>query len=345
MNRYQFPENKKYTWTRPCEIISMASVLPPTMLSNEEISRTQKNPLTEVMINRMVGVKYRHVVSPGTSDSDLLLAAAQECLKSAGVAIEDVSKLFVNKFLGDRILPPTASILQRKLGSKRAIQCMDIDGGMNSFMQSFILGAKCIQGGDEKVLIASGGICHDLISKENPRVSYLFGDGATAVLLGRSDNTHILSFYEYSNYDYSEIFKSTDFFTAAQAGHNTVTSDPLLHDMYNMENWKDANAFILEAMQQTRDNLLESAGCSFDEIDYFLITEINRPLWENIITHLNIQTSKTISLLQLQGNTLTANMPMLLVNLNKKVSLQPGQKVMMLSVGEGLCGSGCIYQK
>jgi 3-oxoacyl-[acyl-carrier-protein] synthase-3 len=345
MKKYQFPENKKYIWTRPCEIVGMASMLPPTTLSNEQISRSQKNPLPEPMISRMVGVKNRHVASPGTSDSDLLVTAAQECLKNAGIPIEDVSKLIVNKFLGDRILPPTASILQRKLGSKKAIQCMDIDGGMNSFMQSFIMAAKCIQSGDENVLIVSGGICHDLISTVNPRVSYLFGDGATAVLLGRSDTTHILSHYEFSNYDYSEIFKSTDFFTAAQAGHNTITSDPVLHDMYNMENWKDANAFILESVQHTLDCLLESAECTFADIDYFLITEINRPLWENIINHLHIESSKTICLLQQQGNTLTASMPMLLVNLHKKDSFQPGMKVMMLSIGEGLCGSGCIYQK
>lgn len=345
MNNYEFPKNKKYQWSRPCEIISMASFLPQTILSNEQISRSQKNPLPEAMISRMVGVKGRHVAPLGTADSDLLVIAAQECLKKAGVTIEDVSKLIVNKFLGDRILPPTASILQRKLGSKKAVQCMDIDGGMNSFMQSFIMAAKCIQGGDENVLIVSGGICHDLISTENPRVSYLFGDGATAVLLGRSDTTHILSFYEFSNYDYSEIFRSTDFFTAAQAGYKTVTSDPVLHDMYNMENWKDANAFILESLQRTLNCLLECAGCVFEEIDYFLVTEINRPLWDNIINHLNIPANKTISLLHEQGNTLTANMSMLLVNLDKKVSLQPGQKVMMLSVGEGLCGSGCIYQK
>lgn len=345
MKNYQFPENKKQIWTRPCEIIGMASVLPPTSLSNEQISRSQKNPLPEQMISRMVGVTNRYVASPGTSDSDLLVAAAQKCLQNAGIAVEDISKLIVNKFLGDRILPPTASIVQRKLGSRRAFQCMDIDGGMNSFMQSFIMGAKCIQSGDEIVLIVSGGVCHDLISTDNPRVSYLFGDGATAVLLGHSDRTHILSHYEFSNYDYSEIFKSTDFFTAAQAGHNTITSDPVLHDMYNMENWKDANAFILESLQHTLNCLLESAECTFEEIDYFLVTEINRPLWENIIKHLHIPATKTLHLLQQQGNTLTANMPMLLVNLNNNVTLQPGQKVMMLSVGEGLCGGGCIYQK
>jgi 3-oxoacyl-[acyl-carrier-protein] synthase-3 len=345
MNKYKFPENKKYTWSRPCEIISMASFLPQTTLSNEQIARDQKNPLPEVMVRRMVGVKNRHIASPGTSDSDLLVAAALECIRKAGVSVEDISKIIVNKFLGDRILPPTASILQRKLMSKKAIQCMDIDGGMNSFMQSFIMAAKCIQSGDDYILIVSGGICHDLISRDNPRVSYLFGDGATAVLLGRSDTTHILSFYEFSNYDYSDIFRSTDFFTAAQTGYKTVTSDPLLHDMYYMENWKDANAFILEALQQTCNCLLESADCSFDSIDYFLITEINRPLWENITNNLNIPADKTISLLQEQGNTLTANMPMLLVNIDKKVSLQSGQKLMMLSVGEGICGGGCIYQK
>jgi 3-oxoacyl-[acyl-carrier-protein] synthase-3 len=345
MNNYEFPKNKNYQWSRPCEIISMASFLPQTTLSNEQISRGQKNPLPEAMISRMVGVKNRHVASPGTADSDLLVAAAKECLRKAGVTIEDVSKLIVNKFLGDRILPPTASILQKKLGSKKAVQCMDIDGGMNSFMQSFIMAAKCIQSGDEYILIVSGGICHDLISRYKPRVSYLFGDGATAVLLGRSDKTHLLSFYEFSNCDYSDIFRSTDFFTSAQTGYKTVTSDPVLHDMYNMENWKDANSFILEALQQTLKCLLESAACSFDAIDYFLITEINRPLWDNIINHLNIPAKKTISLLNEQGNTLTANMPMLLVKLDKKVSLQPRQKVMMLSVGEGLCGSGCIYQK
>jgi 3-oxoacyl-[acyl-carrier-protein] synthase-3 len=323
----------------------MASVLPQNQISNEQISLKQNNPLPETIICRMIGVENRHVAPSDISDTELLAIAAEECLLNAGVRIEQVSKIIVNKFLGDRILPPTASILQKKLGCKKAIQCIDIDGGMNSFIQSFLMAAKCIQSGDENILIVSGGICNKLISQEDPRVSYLFGDGATAVLLGRSENAHILSYYEFSNYDYAHIFEAMNFFKVSQTNPESLTCDPALHDLYTMKNWKDAQEFIMEAALHTLKCLLESARCSFDQIDHFLVTEINRPLWEKILNYLNIPIVKTTSLLKCQGNTLTANFPMLLVDCEKKQILQPGQKILMLSIGEGICGGGCIYQK
>ena len=64
------------------------------------------------------------------TDSDLLAAAAVQCLDQAGITVDQLSKILVTKFIGDRILPMTASLVQRKLGSRVAMHAVDIEGGL-----------------------------------------------------------------------------------------------------------------------------------------------------------------------------------------------------------------------
>ncbi len=344
MTTHPFPEKSRDSALNASKIIGMASILPSIKVNNDQISKKMARPLPQSLIMRMLGVETRYVAPPDMADSDLLAIAAKNCLHQAGITIEQVSKLFVNKFLGDRLLPPTASILQKKLGSANAIQCMDIDGGTNSFLQAFLMAAKCIRSGDEYILIVSGGLCHNYISNQDPRVSYLFGDGATAILLGKSDASHILSHYEFSNYEYADLFKAIEFIRIANIEQQRLAHNRECHDLYKMGNWKAAHDYILQAASQTVKVLLRDANCTFDEISRFLITENNRPLWESIIEKLQIPKEKTLGLLKHQGHTLSANLPMLLVASEKQNPLQPSRKMLLLSIGEGICGGGCIYQ-
>lgn len=342
MKPFEFPPLQSVFWTRPCQIVSMARVLPKNRIDNQQIRERSGCALSERVIEKTVGVQIRYVADEDQSDSDLLALAAQQCLEQAGVQVEQLSKLMVNKFLGDRLLPPTASILQKKLGSSLALQCMDIDGGTHSFLQAFLLAAKCIESGDEYILIASGGLCHSLVSQQDPRIAFLFGDGATAVLLGKSEKNHLLSHYEFSSYDHAYLHRAIAFH---QLVNTQAETGQACYDLLTMGNWKEAQDFVVQAASHTLRVLLQEAGISQEEVDWFLVTEINGPQWQQIINALEIPAEKTRSLLASQGHTLSANLPMQWAALEQEGCWKPGQIIAMLSLGEGICGGGCLYQK
>ena len=197
--------------------------------------------VTDAVVKKTLGVSERRIANRGVADTDLLGIAAERCLAKAGVTPERLSKLIVNKFIGDRILPMTGSMLQRRLGCSTAIQSFDIDGGITSFLHALDVAASAINSGDELVLVVSGGISSPFLNKEDPRTAFLYGDGAGAVLLGVAEEPHIEASYFYTNYEYADLAVGFSMRQTVDSLRDT-SECYAIQDVYRVGNWKDAQA-------------------------------------------------------------------------------------------------------
>ncbi len=187
MQGFEFPQLKPSAIVNHCKIVATASFHPEKRVTTEDIIAEHNHDDTSDSILETVGVKERRVAADGMADSDVMNRAAVKCLEEAGIKSSDLSKIIVTKFLGDRLLPMTAAMLQSTLNCSEAVQSYDIDRGTNSALQALDLAAKMINMGDEYILIVSGGINYGITSRTNENTAFLFGDGASAILLGPSD--------------------------------------------------------------------------------------------------------------------------------------------------------------
>ncbi len=342
---FTFPHSAPLKMQRSCGILSTASYLPEKIVTTEELCSKRDDGITEKAVELSIGVLERRVAE-GFSDTDLLAEAAVKCLERSGIKAEELSKIIVNKFLGDSILPMTASYLQDKIGCTKAVQSFDIDGGINSFLQSFDIAQKCIDMGDKYILIVSGGIINGLTDVSEPRNVFTYGDGAAAILLGPAKKSEFEASYFFSNYDYVDLY--TGFSRSKKYhGHDFFEKTDFedICSMYETGNWMQAREFILEAMQHTSDQLLEQADLDIDDIDLFLITENNVRMWRDIISKIGIPQEKCCSLIEKYGNTLSAMIPLMINDARESGRLKDGMRVMILSVGEGINGGGIIYKQ
>ncbi|HEY9061764.1 MAG TPA: 3-oxoacyl-[acyl-carrier-protein] synthase III C-terminal domain-containing protein [Pseudobacteroides sp.] len=343
---YFFPNPKRKNISRYCEIKSVASCVPEKTLCNDDIINRYALPFKSSAIIKSIGVELRHVAHDHESDSDLLKIAADKCLKQCQLKPDDLSRLIVNKFYGDNLLPMTASILQRKLESTTAFHAFDIDGGISSFLHSVDVASRFISTGDDYILIASGGISNRLVSKNDPRIAFLFGDAAASVLLGYSKEQHILASYFYSNYEYYEQATAITPLTIVDMGQDLNLEEQMSHifDTYKMGSWKDAEDFYRQAVNAVSQNLLLECGLKIEDIDLVLVTENNRRIWELTLEVLGIPEEKSITLLRDHGNTMSAMLPLLMDHGYKTGRIQKGMNIMLISHGEGLSGGGLIYK-
>ncbi len=341
-NKFYFPKLKKKNISRYCEIRSIASFVPETTISTDEIIEMYGLEFKSPAIIKSVGVDKRHVADEISEDSDLLCLAAQKCLNQCSFEPDCLSRVFVNKYIGDNILPMTASNLKKKLGNRKAIQAFDIDGGISSFLIAFDLISKYINTGDKHILLASGGIINRMVSKTDPRVAFLFGDASTAVLFSHSSEKHILASYFYSNCEFYELAYAISPLTIADMGLNSDL--PALYDTYRMDNWKKAEEFYREASVAVSNSLLEESGLSLKEIDMVLVTENNRRIWELTLETLGFSEDKSISLIENYGNTMSAMLPLQLDFGFSQGKIEKGMNIMMISHGEGISGGGIIYR-
>jgi 3-oxoacyl-[acyl-carrier-protein] synthase-3 len=344
-----FPEYRKRYIRNQSQIIATASYFPDKVVTNQDIIEANRLPVTDVVIRKTLGVENRRVVETGITDSDLLVEAAKRCLKQADIHVNQLSKILVTKFIGDRILPMTASLVQRKLGAQVSMHAVDIEGGINSFLHAIDLATRYISTtADEEqfILILSGGVHNLPVSKTDPRLAFLFGDGAAAVLLTGSVDPHFLAMYTYTNYQIFNAAGSKKLRMNQQISQLIYEEGhyELLYDLYQMGNWKDTAEHYLQAAQVTRDRLLQESQLSMDEIDLVLVTENNKRLRDLTLETLAIPENKSLSMIKEYANTMSAMLPILLDTAYKKHLVQPGSNIMFISHGEGASGGGMIYQ-
>lgn len=339
---YYFPKNKKKHFPRFCKIVSNASYFPDMIVTNDDIISSNKLTFKNNIITKTIGVEKRHIASDDQDDSDLLYEAAYRCLDHYQIKPENLSRIIVNKYMGDNLLPMTASRLQSKLGSSVANHVFDLDGGTSSFLITMDLASRYIATGDEYILIASGGIHNRLLSKTDPRIAFLFGDGSASLLFGPTDEPHILASYFFSNHQFYHL-------TTAN-GMNFLKNIPwdgdnsIFFDTYLIDNWKIAEDFYRCATREIAQNLQEESGLSIQNFDLFLVTETNAQIRTLILETLDVDESKSISLLKNYGNTMSAMLPLLLDYGFKNDVIKPGMNIMLVSFGEGISGGGMIYK-
>jgi 3-oxoacyl-[acyl-carrier-protein] synthase-3 len=344
---YALPPLRPRIIRRHARIVATGACLPPRVVSNSDIIAAGRLPVTDAVIRKTLGVSQRHVAAAGVTDSDLLAEAAQNCLRQAGVTADQLSRILVTRFLGDHVLPMTASLVQRKLGATVAMHALDVEGGTNSFIHAVDLATRYISTAaddEQRILICSGGIHTLPVSKTEPRVAFLFGDGAAALLLAPSHEPHVLACYTYSN---PALFDA--------AGTRTLKLTPELfdrlskqgdvsplYDLYAMGNWKETADFYVEAARVTADRLLAEAGLRREEIDLCLVTENNARLRELTLSALGFEAARSRSLLPETANTMSAMLPLMLDGALR--GLPAGTTIMLISHGEGASGGGLIYR-
>ncbi len=348
MNKYQFPKSKKINFNKYSEIMATASYFPQNVVTNKEIIKRNNIGVTDNIIQKTIGTKTRHIAGENMTDSDILLGAAEICLTKANIRPEKLSKLLVTKFIGDRILPMTASIVQRKLGSNLAFHAIDIDGGTNSFLIALDLSTRYIsttQDDEQYILILSGGIHNLIVNDNDPRLAFLFGDGAGAILVKSSERNHFLASYQFSNYHHNyagskELKLDKKVSSALFEGGNYS----LLYDLYSLENWKNHTDFFKRAITHTFNVLLKQANLTNTDIDFVLITENNKQMHDLALETLGISQNQTISVINEYGNTMSAMLPLAFNSGIENDVFKKGMNIMLLSYGEGISGGGMIYQ-
>lgn len=325
-------------------VAATAIALPGQNVTNQEIIANHGHSVSASAMARIVGVSQRRVAPSGVTDSDLLLQAAERCLARAGMRPDDLTKILVTKFLGDRILPMTACSLQKKLRCATAVQAYDIDGGIHAFILALDAANCFIATGDGPVLIASGGVINRLVSREDPRVAFQYGDGAAAVLLVPSTDRHLLSSYSFTNYDYVNNAVGVAARSLVPRLDTPNIGFDSFFDLYEHDGGQTAKTFVLEAMKHTVTQLLDTAGKAWADVDLFLITETYHRLRLAIIERLGIEPHRTLSILSNYGNTMSAMLPMQLEEAIRVGAVGDGSLVMLLSIGEGVSGGGSLLR-
>lgn len=141
-------------------IAGLGTYLPDRILTSEELEDKIRRDGVAVMadgfIERVTGVKTRHVAAATENASDLAEIASRSALEDAGISVGDVELLIFAAASHDVIEPATASILQAKLGADHA-ETFDVKNACNSFASALDVANAYVRSGLARVVLVATG--------------------------------------------------------------------------------------------------------------------------------------------------------------------------------------------
>src|SRR5271156_6419242 len=153
--------------------------LPPQIVPTADLEKPPgRDPAS---IEKTSGILERRYAAEGVSVADLGLAAANACLKNAGLTPQDIGLILFSSGSAERAFPGPASVLAQKLGLPTT-PAIDIPVASAGSLIALAFAAD-LAPRYGNVLVVASEIMSRRISDTDPDTAILFGDGAGACIV------------------------------------------------------------------------------------------------------------------------------------------------------------------
>ena len=169
-------------------ILSMGMYVPPKVVKNSDLEKLMDT--SDEWIKQRSGIEERRYAEEDVATSDLAYEASLIALKKANLKAEDIDMIIVSTLSSDHVFPGSSALLQAKLGLETT-PSMDLRCQCSGFVYSLKTAQAFIESGHySKVLVVGAEVQSKAINISTPGrdVAVLFGDGAGAAIIGKSEN-------------------------------------------------------------------------------------------------------------------------------------------------------------
>jgi 3-oxoacyl-[acyl-carrier-protein] synthase III len=312
-------------------IAGIGRYAPAGILANSDLERLVDT--NDEWIAQRTGMKRRHIAAPEQATSDLAYPAALAALDAAGRTVADIDCVIVATATPDYLFPATACLVSSRLGIAGK-PAFDISIACSGFIYGLTTAASLIRGGVFKsVLLIGAETLSKIVDYTDRSTCVLFGDGAGAALLERSDE---------------DCFLGADL--GADGADPTVLYLPgggsrIPFNTNGKSNRRDGYVqmqgqavfkFAVNMMAQASRNALDRAGLTPNDVDFFVPHQANARIIDATVKMLKLPPSKCITNIQEYGNTSSASIPLALCDAVLDGRIKDGNVVVFAAFGGGL---------
>jgi 3-oxoacyl-[acyl-carrier-protein] synthase-3 len=296
---------------------------------------------SDAWIVQRTGIRTRFLLTEGELPSDLGVAACQRALAAAGRESQDVDLLIVATTFPDMICPGTSAFVAQGLNLKRT-PFFDLTAGCTGFVYGLALGASYIEAGlGEKVLVLGFEALSRVTDWSDRRTCVLFGDGAGAVLLEKSDGPNrILGLSLRGDPEKALLLHMPSGGTRRPASHETVDAREHFLRMEGSGVFRSA----VPLMQAAMDDALAAAGLDRDQVDWIIPHQANVRIINAFADRLDLPRERIIVNVDRVANTSSASIPIALDEAVRDGRIKPGHVVVFTGFGAGVTYGAAVVR-
>jgi 3-oxoacyl-[acyl-carrier-protein] synthase-3 len=309
----------------------MGSRVPDRVVSNEDLAAL--TGLSPAAILRRTGIVERRWADPREATADLAKQAATEALDQAGVRADALDAIIVSTTSSDTLMPSTACHLQRALGAKQAF-AFDLAASCSGFLYALSVGDHLIRAGRAgRVLIVAAEVKSRFLNYREGETAILFGDGAgAAVLVPGDDRRGVWSVTLRADGARADLIQIRAGGSRLPASEKTVAEGLHAITMRGPSLFRVAVRRLESAVVET----LKEHGLAVSDVRWFFFHQANGRLLEKVRERLGIPAEQTVSVIERYGNTSSSSLPLTLDTAVRAGKVQPGDLVLLATIGGGL---------
>lgn len=305
----------------------VGSYLPARTLTNAELA--QMVDTSDEWIVQRTGIRERHIAAKDEKTSDLAVNAAKAALAHAGMSPDDIDLVVVATSTPDLTFPATATTVQAALGITRGA-AFDLQAVCSGFVYAIATADQYLRSGDfSRALVIGAETFSRILDWEDRTTCVLFGDGAGAVVLERTeqpgtreDRGILISKLRSDGRHRDKLFVDGGPGSTGTVGHLR---------MEGKEVFRHAVGMITDVIEDA----YAATGYSSEDIDWFVPHQANLRIIDGSAKKLKIAPNKVVVTVDKHGNTSAASIPLALSTAVHDGRIKRGDLVLLEAMGGG----------
>ncbi|MGD8499714.1 MAG: beta-ketoacyl-ACP synthase III [Phycisphaerales bacterium] len=313
-------------------ITGHGSFAPEKTLTNDELA--QMMDTSNEWIATRTGIKVRHITADNESTAFLATEAAKKALAEANLNARDLELIVVATITPEMVFPSTASFVQRALKAKKA-WVFDLAAACSGFVYALSIVQQFMESGRLKNALVIGAETLTKITDWTDRAScILFGDGAGAVVLERSEDGRkgILYSTMHSDGNRWEALNCQAYGSRHPVSRELDDPKKVYMQIKGREVYQQAIRRIVE----TVTNCLEVCDLKIEDIGMLISHQMNARIIESASKRLSLPDEKVFINIGEYGNTSAASVPIAFDECVRKGKVKRGDIVILVAFGAGL---------
>ncbi|MEQ8552787.1 MAG: beta-ketoacyl-ACP synthase III [Cyclobacteriaceae bacterium] len=329
-------------------IAGIGHYVPERVVTNKELEKLMDT--SDEWIQERTGIKERRWIDPATDDmpSTMGTKAANMAIKNAGLKAEDIDFIIFATLSPDYYFPGPGVQVQDQLGIGE-IGALDVRNQCSGFVYGLSVADQFIKTGMYKNILLIGSEYHSGGLEKTTRgrgVTVIFGDGAGAVVLSRSEEKGkgILSTHLHAEGKHAKELALIGPATNRWVDTIINESDPDDTSYYPYMNGNFVFKHAVTRFQEVIFEALEKNDISKDQIDMLIPHQANLRISQFVQKKLGLSDDQVYNNIMRYGNTTAASIPIAMSEAHLEGKIKPGDLVCLAAFGSGFTWASALIR-
>ena len=333
------PEYEPNMPTYSAIIAGTGSFVPERKLTNADLSTMVDT--NDEWITQRTGIKERRIVRADESTATLASHAATKAMHAAKVEARDIDLVIVCTITPEMVTPSTACFVAASLGLDRT-PAFDLTAACSGFIYGMETASHFIRSGAYRNVLVIGAETLSRITDYKDRQScILFGDGAGAVVMQRSEDTGRGLFYSSLHAD----GHGWEMLYCPPGSRHPIEETMVAgRKQFLQIRGREVYKFAVARFQEMIEDAITKSGITKEQVKLIVPHQVNMRIIDSAMEKLGLPMDRAYVNIEKYGNTSAASIPIALDEAVRAGKLQQGDIAVLVAFGAGLTWANAVVR-